>query len=73
MPQEITFLVHQDPEGYFIASGIGHSIVTDGQTMEELRAMVRDAVECHFMDEIIPQTIHLEIVTSQETFSIVSQ
>ena len=48
---EIIFLIQEDPEGGFIAEALGHSIVTQANTMDELRENVRDAVICHFDEE----------------------
>ena len=45
---EIIFLVEQDIEGGYIAKALGESIFTQGETIEELRANIRDAVDCHF-------------------------
>ena len=47
---EIIFSVEASPEGSFEARALGHSIFTQADTVEELRAMVQDAVHCHFAD-----------------------
>ena len=47
---EIVFLVEDAPEGGLLARALGHSIYTEAETYEELRAQVRDAVHCHFGD-----------------------
>ncbi len=47
--REIIFQVEQDEiDGGYVASALGHSIVTQGDTLEELLTMVCDAVRCHF-------------------------
>ncbi|MEX2015360.1 MAG: hypothetical protein WD873_01900 [Candidatus Hydrogenedentales bacterium] len=48
---EIVFLVEDDPEQGYVASALGTSIFTQGNTFEELRDNVRDAVRCHFPNE----------------------
>jgi len=48
--EELFFLVEDDGEGGFTAKALGHSIFTQGDSMEELRANIKDAVECHFGD-----------------------
>ena len=48
---EIVFLVEEDPEGGYTASGLGQSIFTQADTIDLLRNNVRDAVRCHFPDE----------------------
>ncbi|WP_293072075.1 hypothetical protein, partial [Moorena sp. SIO4A5] len=45
---EVVFLVEEDPEGGYTARALGESIFTQADTLDELRTMVRDAVECHF-------------------------
>ena len=48
---EIIFEVREDEaEGGYCATALGHAIATEGDTLEELREMVRDAVQCHFGD-----------------------
>jgi predicted RNase H-like HicB family nuclease len=45
---EIIFVVENAPEGGFSAHAVGQSIFTQAETVDELRANVRDAVQCHF-------------------------
>ena len=63
---EIIFDVQQDDiDGGYVATALGHSIVTQGDTLEELREMVRDAVQCHFGDGVpgtMPKVIRLHFV-----------
>lgn len=47
---EIIFSVEEAPEGGYLARAIGHSIFTEADTLEALRAVVCDAVRCHFDD-----------------------
>lgn len=48
---EIIFAVTEDEiDGGYVATALGHSIVTQGDTLDELRKMVREAVQCHFGD-----------------------
>jgi hypothetical protein len=64
MMSEIIFEVRDDEiEGGYIATALGHSIVTQAGTKEELREMVRDAVQCHFDDPAqMPKIIRLHFV-----------
>lgn len=48
---EIVFLVEEDPEGGYLARALGESIYTDADTLEALRANIREAVLCHFPEE----------------------
>jgi predicted RNase H-like HicB family nuclease len=46
---EIIFEVREDgADGGFAASALGYGIHTQGETVEDVRAMVRDAVQCYF-------------------------
>lgn len=59
---EIIFLVEEADEGGFTARAVGSSIFTEGDSLEELRRNVREAVECHFEDGQAPKVIRLHIV-----------
>ncbi len=46
---EIIFEVREDEaDGGFTASALGYGIHTQGDSLDELRRMVKDAVECYF-------------------------
>lgn len=66
---EIIFEVHEDEgDGGFVATALGHAIATQGETVEELREMVRDAVHCHFSDGVpgpMPKIIRLHFVRDE--------
>ena len=62
---EIIFAVDESPEGGYEARALGHSIFTQADSLEELRAMVRDAVSCHFEDDERPSVIRLHIVRDE--------
>jgi hypothetical protein len=63
--QEIIFSVEEAPEGGYTARALGHAIFTQGETIEELRQMVRDAVNCHFEKENKPRLIRLHMVKDE--------
>jgi hypothetical protein len=65
MDSEIIFEVEASPEGGFEARALGHSIFTAGDTREELREMVRDAVRCHFDEGQRPRVIRLHFVEDE--------
>lgn len=58
-PQAIDFEVAKQLDGGYTARAIGYSIFTQGEDWDDLKTMVRDAVRCHFDDEIVPPIIHL--------------
>ncbi len=66
---EIIFEVQEDEaDGGYVATAVGHAIATQGETLEELREMVRDAVRCHFSDGVpgkMPSLIRLHFVRDE--------
>jgi hypothetical protein len=62
---EIIFLVEPDPEGGWTARGLGESIFTEADSLDELRANIRDAVACHFDETETPGVIRLHIVSDE--------
>ena len=62
---EVVFLVEEAPEGGFTARAVGESIFTEADSLVELRANVRSAVECHFDEGRVPQIIRLHIVRDE--------
>jgi hypothetical protein len=64
--QEIIFVVEESPEGGYQARALGYSIFTEGESLEELRKMVRDGVACHFDGlESKPSLIRLHLVKDE--------
>ena len=49
-PAEIIFEVTEAVNGGFDARALGYSIFTQGDDWADLKAMVKDAVACHFGD-----------------------
>jgi hypothetical protein len=62
--EEIIFLVEESEDGGYIAKGLGVSIYTEADTIEELRIAVKDAVSCHF-DDSKRRIIRLHIVRDE--------
>lgn len=56
---EIIFAVQESPEGGFEARALGDPIFTQGDTFDELKEMVRDAVSCHFEEALRLHVIRL--------------
>jgi hypothetical protein len=66
MSSEIIFEVSEDAvDGGFTASALGHSIVTEAETWDELRANAREAVLCHFDEGKAPAVIRLHRVMDE--------
>ncbi|MGA2583854.1 MAG: 2-oxoisovalerate dehydrogenase [Tepidisphaeraceae bacterium] len=62
---EILFVVEEADEGGYVARGVGADIVTEADTLSELRANVREAVECHFDDSSTPRIVRLHFVRDE--------
>jgi hypothetical protein len=62
---ELVFEVTEEADGGYVAECLTESIVTQGDTWEELRAMVKDAVDAYFFDGPKPQWIRLHLVRNE--------
>ena len=68
-PAEIIFEVTEAPEGGYDARALGYSIFTQGEDWDELKAMARDAVLCHFDEDDVPRVVGLHLVR-EETIAV---
>jgi len=66
---EIIFIVEEAPEGGYTAKALSHSIYTEADSMKELKAHIRDAILCHFDEEMLPKVARLHFV-KDEVFAI---
>lgn len=57
--REVIFFVEEDSEGGYVAVALKSSIFTQADTLCELKAMVLDAVNCHFEEMDYPETVRL--------------
>jgi predicted RNase H-like HicB family nuclease len=62
---ELVFEVTEEAEGGYSAECLTESIVTQGDSWEDLRANVKDAVEAYFFDGTKPQSIRLHLVRDE--------
>ena len=66
---EILFEVqHDEMDGVYVAMALGHAIVTQGDSLDELRQMVKDAVRCHFGEgnvDPMPKVIRLHFIRDE--------
>ena len=62
---EIIFNIEEADEGGFTAESLGYSIYTEGETLDELRENIKDAIKCHFDVEDIPHIVRLHIVKDE--------
>ena len=62
---EIIFIVESSDEGGFTAKALGHSIHTEGETLDELKENIKDAIKCHFDSKEVPHIVRLHIVRDE--------
>ena len=68
--KELIFLVEEDPEGGYTAQAVGETIFTQGETVAELKNMIRDAIDCHYDTPAQwPQLVRLHFV-KDEVFAL---
>jgi predicted RNase H-like HicB family nuclease len=63
--KEIIFLIEEALEGGFTAKALGESIFTAGETLDEVKSNIKEAVECHFEETELPKLIRLHIVKDE--------
>ena len=64
---EIIFEVTEDEvDGGYSASALGYGIHTEGESLEEIRRNVKEAVDCYFDDTMArPRLIRLHFVRDE--------
>jgi predicted RNase H-like HicB family nuclease len=68
MIKEITFIAYEAEEGGYYARAVEQPIFTQADTLEDLRVMIKDAVDCHF-DEGKPKLVNLHL-SHNEVFAL---
>ncbi len=63
--KEVFFLVEEPVEGGYVAKGLGESIFTEADTLEDLRTNIKDSVFCHFDETDMPKIIRLRMVKEE--------
>ena len=64
-PAEIIFEVTEAVEGGYDARALEHSIFTHGYDWDDLKAMAREAVLCHFDEDEAPRVVRLHLVRDE--------
>jgi predicted RNase H-like HicB family nuclease len=64
MMTEIIFIIEESSEGGYQARSLGHSIFTEGETIEELKENIKEAVHCHFEVDM-PKIIRLHYIKEE--------
>lgn len=64
--KEIIFLINEAEEGGYTARALGESIFTEGETMQELKKNIQEAIDCHFDEPSEkPKLAHLHFVKDE--------
>jgi predicted type IV restriction endonuclease len=61
---EIIFIVEESAEGGYEARALGHSIFTEADTLDELKENIKEAIRCHF-EQNIPKIIRLHYIKEE--------
>ena len=62
---ELVFAVTQEGDGGYVAECLGEDIFTQGDTWDELRANVKEAVEAFYFDSQPPRRVRLHLVRDE--------
>ena len=64
---ELIFEVTQEADGGYVAECLTESMVTEGDTWEQLRGNVREVVQAFYFDapEALPKTIRLHLLRDE--------
>jgi len=65
MNDELVFEVIQEADGGYVAECLTEPIVTQGNTWDELRENVLEAVEGYFFDRSGPASVRLRLVRDE--------
>lgn len=65
MEKEVVFIVEESMDGGYEARALGHPIFTEGESLEEIKESVKDAVRCHFDNEDLPKIVRLHFVKDE--------
>ncbi len=63
--KELIFLIEEAVEGGYTAKALGEGIFTEGETLEEIKTNIKEAVECHFESDDMPKLVRLHIVKDE--------
>src|SRR6266480_3715799 len=62
---EIVFSVSQEEDGGFVAECLSHDFFTQGNTWDDLRRNVREAINAYFFDQPKPGKVRLHFVRDE--------
>jgi len=62
---EIVFIISHEVDGGYVGECLSHDIFTQGNTWEELRSNIQEAVSGYFFDQPKPSAIRLHLVRDE--------
>ena len=65
MKNEIIFIIEESLDGGYEAKAVGYSIFTEGESIEELKNNIVEAVNCHFDVNEKPPIIRLHYIKEE--------
>ena len=65
MSNEIIFIIEESQEMGYEARSLDFSIYTEADTIQELKTMIKDAVQCHFEQKDMPKIIRLHYIKEE--------
>jgi predicted RNase H-like HicB family nuclease len=63
--QELVFEITQEADGGYVAESLGESIFTQGDSWDEVRTNVKEAVDAFYFDRQKPTSIRLHLVRDE--------
>jgi len=65
MKNEIIFVIEESLDGGYEAKALGESIFTQGDSIDELKKNIVEAVNCHYDEEKKPAIIRLHYIKEE--------
>jgi predicted RNase H-like HicB family nuclease len=65
MNAEIVFEVTQEADGGYVAECLTQPMVTQGDTWEDVRRNVQEAVSAYFFDRDVPKTVRIRLIRDE--------
>ncbi len=64
--KEIIFIIEESLDDGFEAKAIGYPIFTEGESEDEVRKNILEAVRCHFDENEMPSYINIRFVREEQ-------
>ena len=68
---EIIFIIEEAAEGGYTARALEADIFTEHNSIQGLKSMIREAIDCHFEEEDKPKIVRLHYI-KEETLPLTS-